>query len=402
MDENLRKACIAIILALSIPSKRIANRNKRKKYCHLNLLKEIQLSDPKNYQNYFRMNINIYNKLLSMVEPLIIKKDTNMRESILPNQRLALTLRYLATGRSFEDLKYSVVIAPTTISEIVMETCKAIITVLKDCIQLPQTTEQWKSIGNDFGCKWNFENCIGSIDDKHVNIKNLKILVLHIIIIKAFSLQTYLMKPYSQHDLTSKRRIFNYRLLRARRVVENAFGILASRFGVFQKPINLEPDKASTITLACCYLHNFLIENNKHLYVSKNVLITENLGTGKLQIGDEITENVLTPLQRNPVRNKSANAKIVREKYCDYFCEEDTPIGLAKYEAIFHDLNLSIIKPKNDICNKCDTFHMRISLADGDEKENLQTAFRDHLEQADMEYTSRAEYKEAKTDEKKY
>ncbi|KAL4090672.1 hypothetical protein QTP88_025466 [Uroleucon formosanum] len=135
---------------------------------------------------------------------------------------------------------------------------------------------------------------------------------------EAFSLQTYLMKPYSQHDLTNKRHIFNYRLSRAHRVVENAFGILASRFGVFQKPINLEPDKASTITLACCYLHNFLIENNKHLYVSKNVLITENLGTGELQIGDEITENVLTPFQRN----KSANAKIVREKYCDYFCEE--------------------------------------------------------------------------------
>lgn len=130
------------------------------------------------------------------------------------------------------------------------------------------------------------------------------------------------MKTYSQHDLTNKRRIFNYRLSRARRVVENVFGILASRFGVFQKPINLKPDKASTITLACCYLHNFLIENNKHLYCSRNVLITENLETGELQIGDEITENVLTPLQRNPIRNKSANAKIVRDKYCDYFCEE--------------------------------------------------------------------------------
>ena len=59
MDENRRKACIAIILAFSIPSKRITNRkrwvkewiSKRKKYCHLNLLKEIQLSDQKDYQN---------------------------------------------------------------------------------------------------------------------------------------------------------------------------------------------------------------------------------------------------------------------------------------------------------------------------------------------------------------
>lgn len=98
MDENRRKAYIAIILALSIPSKRITNRkrwvkewiSKRKKYCHLNLLKEIQLPDPKDYQNYFRTNINIYNKLLSMVEPLIIKKDTNMRENIPPGWLLLL------------------------------------------------------------------------------------------------------------------------------------------------------------------------------------------------------------------------------------------------------------------------------------------------------------------------
>lgn len=69
-----------------------------------------------------------------MVEPFITKMDTNMRERIPPNQRLALTLRYLATRRAFKELKYSAIIAPTTISEIVMETCEAIITVLKDCI----------------------------------------------------------------------------------------------------------------------------------------------------------------------------------------------------------------------------------------------------------------------------
>ena len=46
-------------------------------------------------------------------------------------------------------------------------------------------------------------------------------------------LQQHIMKPYSSRNLTNEQRIFNYRLSRVRRTVENAFGILDNRFGVF-------------------------------------------------------------------------------------------------------------------------------------------------------------------------
>jgi hypothetical protein len=50
--------------------------------------------------------------------------------------------------------------------------------------------------------------------------------------------------------------------------VENAFGILAGLFQVLGTTINLEPLKVSIITLACCYLHNFLIQENEERYLA--------------------------------------------------------------------------------------------------------------------------------------
>ena len=56
----------------------------------------------------------------------------------------------------------------------------------------------------------------------------------------AFPPKDYILKPYNRNELTLEKRIFNYRLSRARRVVENVFGILANRFRVH------DPNKYST------------------------------------------------------------------------------------------------------------------------------------------------------------
>ena len=46
---------------------------------------------------------------------------------------------------------------------------------------------------------------------------------------EAFPMKEWLHKPYPHRGLNQQQRAFNYRLSRARRVVENAFGILANR-----------------------------------------------------------------------------------------------------------------------------------------------------------------------------
>jgi len=79
---------------------------------------------------------------------------------------------------------------------------------------------------------------------------------------EAYPLKTFLMKPFSARGLSPSERVFNYRLSRARRVVENAFGILTNRFRILRGQMQLQPETACAVVLACCALHNFLRNNS--------------------------------------------------------------------------------------------------------------------------------------------
>nr|XP_011312329.1 PREDICTED: uncharacterized protein LOC105272113 [Fopius arisanus] len=81
----------------------------------------------------------------------------------------------------------------------------------------------------------------------------------------AFRLTKNLVKPYADRNLTHVQKIFNYRLSRARRTIENAFGMLASRWRVFRKPICMNPATVDKIVMACVCLHNFLKTTNDAL-----------------------------------------------------------------------------------------------------------------------------------------
>ena len=58
--------------------------------------------------------------------------------------------------------------------------------------------------------------------------------------------------------MTNERCIFNYRLSRARKVVEIAFGILVNRWRLFHRHIQLNPDNVTTVVKATVLLHNIL------------------------------------------------------------------------------------------------------------------------------------------------
>ena len=64
---------------------------------YANLLRELEAEDPETFRQYHRLDVLSFRRVLSMVEPLIKKKDTVIQASISPGQRLSITLRFLAT-----------------------------------------------------------------------------------------------------------------------------------------------------------------------------------------------------------------------------------------------------------------------------------------------------------------
>lgn len=139
---------------------------------------------------------------------------------------------------------------------------------------------------------------------------------------KIIPLQRHIMKPYpGTHARGSEKWIYNYRLSRARRIVENAFGILSAVFRILRKPMLLQPDKASLIIMACVYLHNYLMKRkaSRKLYNPPGMM-------------DRIEDGVVTPGQwrnvgrlssflplPNTGRRYTQQCENVRQEFSDYF-----------------------------------------------------------------------------------
>ena len=76
---------------------------------------------------------------------------------------------------------------------------------------------------------------------------------------EAFPMKRYLLKPFNNRGMSPSERIFNYRLSRCRRCVENAFGVMSNRFRIYHHAMQLSPSRVEDFVLATCALHNYLV-----------------------------------------------------------------------------------------------------------------------------------------------
>lgn len=97
----------------------------------MNLLRDLSIHEPADLFNFLRMDISAFEYLQSKVKRLIEKENTVMRYAVSPREHLTKTLRYLASGNSYENLKFLSAVSPQLLGKIIPETCWAIFKTMK-------------------------------------------------------------------------------------------------------------------------------------------------------------------------------------------------------------------------------------------------------------------------------
>ena len=341
----------------------------------------------------------MFDEVLERIRHRIVKQDTRYRDSLEPGLKLAVTLRYLATGNSYVYLAYNFRVANNSISIFVPEVCQAILDEFVDeLVPSPNTKEQWQLISDEFKCRWNVPNACGALDGKHVAIKKpaksgseyynykcfFSVVILALVDANyqflwadvggvgsqsdgqiynasemaevlqsgemnlpddaplpnddrphpfffladdAFALKSNMMKPYSRRNLSREEKIANYRISRGRRVVENAFGIMALRWQCLLSTMQQKPQVVQVIVKTCMVLHNLL---RSRYPVHHQVLIDREDDNGQLIPGEwRLDANMHDMEQARGPSREATKAKKEREYLKLYF---NSPAGSVPWQ----------------------------------------------------------------------
>ena len=82
-----------------------------------------------------------------------------------------------------------------------------------------------------------------------------------------FPIKTWLMRPYPGSSLDDEENnFFNYRLSRARRIIENTFDIFVARLRIFRGHIRAKRENVNKCVLAATCLNNYISQTENAQY----------------------------------------------------------------------------------------------------------------------------------------
>lgn len=94
------------------------------------------------------------------------------RKALDPQLKLAITLRYLATGDSYHSLMYGFRVPHNTISKVIREVCQAIVDeYAEEVVPCPSNAAEWRDVALQFQNRWQYPHCVGALDGKHIAMR---------------------------------------------------------------------------------------------------------------------------------------------------------------------------------------------------------------------------------------
>ena len=95
-----------------------------------NIVKELKVEDKLGFREMFRMDVGDFEFIPRKISHLISPHQMSNfggHLPIMPDERLALTLRYIATGESIQSLTFQFRISLNAVSYIIKECCNALV-----------------------------------------------------------------------------------------------------------------------------------------------------------------------------------------------------------------------------------------------------------------------------------
>ena len=138
-----------------------------------NIMAELYATDIPGFSNYMRMTPEFFEMIKTRLEPRIARQATNYRAPISVGEKLALTIRYLATGESYTSLSCQFRVGRSTISKFLPDVCRAIQDEFtREYLRCPTTPDEWKELETEFRIRRNVPHALGALDGKHVALRN--------------------------------------------------------------------------------------------------------------------------------------------------------------------------------------------------------------------------------------
>ena len=148
---------------------------REEKGAYHNIMADLYATDIPGFTNYMRMTPEFFEMIKTRLEPHLARQATNYRAPISVGEKLALTIRYLATGESYTSLSCQFRVGRSTISKFLPEVCRAIQDEFtREYLKCPTTPDEWKELEREFRIRWNVPHALGALDGKHVALKKPK------------------------------------------------------------------------------------------------------------------------------------------------------------------------------------------------------------------------------------